>query len=181
MILILAAISLASSGDFSFDFNLFLDCSISEGLVIDQGIRICQYHLSSPWRALFSSYSNNDEVVVILGRGGVDDVVVILGRSGVDEVVVRGVNDVVVILGQGGINEVVVILGQGGVDKFLSVEDVEDVGEGGLLRSMLGLDEDWDDIDENVNKDRLFCGVLGWDDIDESGLFCSDWDDKDFL
>ncbi|RIA83888.1 hypothetical protein C1645_833136 [Glomus cerebriforme] len=78
MIFTLAAISLASSGDLSFDFNLFLDRSVGEGLVID---RDCWDGEEDTEDVLFRILirGDDDEVVVILGRGGVDDVVVILG------------------------------------------------------------------------------------------------------
>ncbi|RIA79943.1 hypothetical protein C1645_839593 [Glomus cerebriforme] len=140
MILTLAAISLASSEDLSFDFNLFLDHSVGEGLVIDRNIQICQYHSSSSWRVLFSSYSlsilipniplysynkNGEEDtesvlfrILIRGQGDND---VILGQSGIDEVMVilgRDDDDVVVILGRGG-NDV--ILGRGGVNEVVVI------------------------------------------------------------
>ncbi|RIA88349.1 hypothetical protein C1645_826469 [Glomus cerebriforme] len=167
--LTLAVISLASSGDHSFDFNFFLDHSVDKELVIDQSIRIYQYHSSSPWRTLFSSYKKGIKGVLfcILIRGDVDEIVIILGQGNNDEIVV--------ILGRSGRS------GQSDIDEFLSVESVEgiwlieakisDIGEGRLFHGVLGLDEDWNDIDKDVDEGRLFRDVLGWDDIDENRLF----------
>ncbi|RIA83649.1 hypothetical protein C1645_833492 [Glomus cerebriforme] len=134
-----------SSGDLSFDFNLFLDYSVSEGLVIDQDC----------WDG---EEDTEDVLFHILIRDDDDEIGVIL--EGVDDVILRR-GSVDVILGRG----------QDGVDEFLSVKGVEDVGEGRLLCGVLEWDESWNDINKDVDKDRLFRGVLGWDDIDESRLF----------
>ncbi|RIA89455.1 hypothetical protein C1645_824836 [Glomus cerebriforme] len=137
--------------------------SIGKGLVIDQGIRICQYHSSSYWRALFSSYSlsiltpnilldcwnreKDTEGVLfhILIRDDDDEVVMILGREGV-----KGIWPIKAKISA-------------------STKSLKD----SVVRDVLGLND--------VNKGGLFCDVLGWDDINVSRLFHGGWDDEDFL
>ncbi|RIA97830.1 hypothetical protein C1645_813546 [Glomus cerebriforme] len=141
MILTLAAILLALSGDLSFDFNFFLDCSVDEGLVID---RDCWNGEEDTEGVLFHILirGDDDEVVVILDRGDDD---IILGRGGVDEFL-----------------SVESVKGIWPIEAKISASTKS--LKGSEVHGVLGLDVGWDDIDKDVGESGLLRGVLGLDE-----------------